>query len=50
MILCYLELSYTLSSPRQSRYQCCGGRGNSGFLQWEEHLNGTYPDSCCTVR
>lgn len=33
----------------QSRYQCCGGRGNSGFLQWEEHLNGTYPDSCCTV-
>lgn len=33
----------------QSRYQCCGGRGNSGFLQWEDHLNGTYPDSCCTV-
>ena len=34
----------------QIRYKCCGGRGNSGFNEWESHLNGTYPDSCCTVK
>ena len=34
----------------QVRYKCCGGRGNSGFNEWESHLNGSYPDSCCTVR
>jgi len=34
----------------QARYTCCGGVGNSGFHDWEKHLNGTYPDSCCTVR
>merc|ERR1712227_1011032 len=34
----------------QVRYECCGGVGNSGFHDWESHLNGTYPDSCCTVR
>jgi len=33
----------------QERYQCCGGHGTNGFLQWEDFLNGTYPDSCCTV-
>merc|ERR1719273_2829016 len=33
----------------QVRYQCCGGHGTNGFLQWEDFLNGTYPDSCCTV-
>merc|ERR1711962_48430 len=33
----------------QERYQCCGGHGTNGFLQWEDVLNGTYPDSCCTV-
>lgn len=34
----------------QIRYKCCGGRGNAGFNEWESHLNGTYPDSCCTVK
>ena len=34
----------------QTRYKCCGGRGNKGYIEWEQHLNGTYPDSCCTVR
>ena len=34
----------------QIRYACCGGRGNRGYSEWESHLNGTYPDSCCTVR
>jgi len=34
----------------QIRYKCCGGRGNSGFNEWELYLNGTYPDSCCTVK
>jgi len=33
----------------QERYSCCGGLGNSGFHDWEPHLNGSYPDSCCTV-
>ena len=34
----------------QIRYKCCGGRGNKGFNEWEVFLNGTYPDSCCTVK
>ena len=34
----------------QIRYKCCGGRGNRGYTEWEAHLNGTYPDSCCTVK
>jgi len=34
----------------QIRYKCCGGRGNSGFNEWEAHLDGTFPDSCCTVK
>merc|ERR1719273_1516476 len=28
----------------QERYQCCGGHGTNGFLQWEDVLNVTYPD------
>merc|ERR1719350_2681325 len=52
-----LELEAAASDPArmavwdtmQARYQCCGGHGNSGFLQWEQFLNGSYPDSCCTV-
>ena len=34
----------------QTRYKCCGGRGNKGFNEWEAFLNGTYPDSCCTIK
>ena len=34
----------------QIHYKCCGGRGNRGFNEWEAYLNGTYPDSCCTVK
>ena len=35
----------------QMTYQCCGGRGEQGFHQWDEILNNqTYPDSCCTVK
>jgi len=33
----------------QTRYQCCGGRGNSGYREWENHVD-SYPDSCCTVQ
>jgi len=33
----------------QTRYKCCGGRGNSGYREWENHLT-SYPDSCCTVQ
>lgn len=32
------------------RYKCCGGRGNSGYREWENHLPTAYPDSCCTVK
>ena len=34
----------------QIQYKCCGGRGNKGFNEWEAFLNGTYPDSCCTIK
>jgi len=34
----------------QSRYKCCGGRGNSGYREWENHLSDGFPDSCCTVK
>ena len=34
----------------QTQYKCCGGRGNKGFNEWEAFLNGTYPDSCCTIK
>merc|ERR1712013_847566 len=34
----------------QERYQCCGGHGTNGFLQWENVLNGTYPDCCRQAR
>lgn len=34
----------------QTRYKCCGGRGNSGYTEWENHLSSAYPDSCCTVQ
>ena len=51
-----LELAVRDNSTRavwdniQTRYKCCGGRGNKGFNEWEAYLNGTYPDSCCTVK
>ena len=34
----------------QRRYKCCGGKGSKGFHDWDDFLNGTYPDSCCTVK
>ena len=34
----------------QERYQCCGVLGTSGYQDWEPHLNGSYPDSCCVAR
>ena len=33
----------------QTRYQCCGVLGSSGYKNWEPHLNGSYPDSCCVT-
>ena len=33
----------------QTRYQCCGVLGSSGYRDWEPHLNGSYPDSCCVT-
>eukprot|EP00088_Acartia_fossae_P013984 TRINITY_DN17427_c0_g1_i1.p1 TRINITY_DN17427_c0_g1~~TRINITY_DN17427_c0_g1_i1.p1 ORF type:complete len:325 (+),score=75.36 TRINITY_DN17427_c0_g1_i1:285-1259(+) len=32
----------------QTGYKCCGGRGNSGYKEWDPFLD-YYPDSCCTV-
>ncbi|XP_023332365.1 uncharacterized protein LOC111704370 isoform X2 [Eurytemora carolleeae] len=36
-------------SSLQTRYSCCGGRGASGYREWEKYLLSSYPDSCCTV-
>ena len=33
----------------QERFQCCGGRGHSGYLDWSQD-GGNYPDSCCSVK
>ena len=50
MMLITVTKIINISNQLQERYQCCGGHGTNGFLQWEDFLNGTYPDSCCTVR
>ena len=44
------HIIYAVWDSLQIRYKCCGGRGSRGYTEWEAHLNGTYPDSCCTVR
>ena len=33
----------------QTAFSCCGGRGYSGYKDWAEVLEGSVPDSCCTV-
>ena len=45
-----LVILFQTLSCGDDRYSCCGGLGNSGYHDWESVLNGSYPDSCCTVR
>ena len=33
----------------QTAFSCCGGRGSTGYQDWAELLEGSVPDSCCTV-
>ena len=33
----------------QTGFSCCGGRGYTGYQDWAELMEGSVPDSCCTV-
>ena len=33
----------------QTAFSCCGGRGSTGYQDWRDLMDGSVPDSCCTV-
>ena len=33
----------------QTAFTCCGGRGTTGYQDWAELMEGSVPDSCCSV-